>query len=132
MDLKGKRVAVLAGSAPYYWFVQNLQEHKLSKGDVSFLDMTPPDAKAAFETGAVDAWAMFPPWPEQEIVSGFARVLPGFKAPIQVVAAVRGKFAQEQPAILTAVLVAFDRAKEWLKVHPAPECLVLSKRSRPR
>lgn len=117
-DLKGKRVAVLAGSAPYYWFVRNLQERGLSARDVTFLDMTPPDAKAAFETGAVDAWAMFPPWPEQEIVAGRAKALPEFIAPIQVVVAVRGAFAQQHPAELAVVLASFDRAKAWLQAHP--------------
>lgn len=125
-DLKGKRVAVLAGSGPYYWFVRNLEQNGLSKQDVTFLDMPPPDAKAAFETGTVDAWAMFPPWPEQELVTGSAKVLPGFKAPIQVVVAVRGRFAKEQPATLVAFLSALDRAKEWLRQNPEEAQILVS------
>jgi sulfonate transport system substrate-binding protein len=117
-DLRGKRVAVLAGSAPYYWFVRNLQQRGLSIRDVQFLDMSPPDAKAAFVTGAVDAWAMFPPWPEQEIIAGRAKALPEFVAPIQVVVAVRGAFARQHPSALAAVLAAFDKAKMWLQSYP--------------
>lgn len=118
-DLKGKKVAVLAGSAPYYWVTRNLAQNGMAKNDVTYLDMPPAEAKAAFEIGAIDAWAMFPPWPETLIAAGSARVLPEFKAPIQVVASARGKFASENPRALGAFLSSLDKAKAWLIQNPA-------------
>ncbi len=117
-DLKGKKVAGLAGSGPHYCLIRNLEGVGLSKRDITFVDMLPPDAKAAFETGVVDAWAMFPPWPEQELVAGKGRVLAGVKGPIQVIVVARGKFAEEHPKVVSAFLGALDRAKEWLRKNP--------------
>src|SRR5262249_10546906 len=63
-------------------------------------------------------WAIFPPFIEQEILTGKGRVLPGYKAPVQVVAAVRGRWADEHPETVSAILAALDRAKVWLRENP--------------
>ncbi len=118
-DLKGKKVAVLGGSGPHFWLVRNLERSGIPRKEVSAVDMLPPDAKAAFESGVVDAWAMFPPWPEQELVAGKARVLSAPKAPIQVVVAVRGRYAAQHPQTVSAILGALERGRDWLREHPA-------------
>ncbi len=117
-DLKGKKVAVLSGSGPHYWFVKNLERSGVKRTEVQFVDMIPPDAKAAFRTGSVDAWAMFPPWPDQELVDGTAKPLPGFTGPIQVLVAVRHEFAQSHPKECQAVYQALSKARQWLKDNP--------------
>ena len=126
-DLKGKKIAVLAGSGVHYGLTKNLAEQTgLSKESFEIVDMIPPDAKAAFETGTVDAWAIWPPWIEQELVAGLGRVLPDVTAPVQVVMAVRGQFADEQPESVAKIIGALERAKEWLAENPAEAQQVVS------
>ncbi|MFM8274773.1 MAG: ABC transporter substrate-binding protein [Gemmata sp.] len=118
-DLKGKKVGLLSGSDSHYWFIKNLEANGMSRGDVEFVNLTPPDGKVAFKKGAIDAWAMFPPWPEQELVDGTAKVLPGLKAPIQVVMVARGAFCREHQDVAAGVLRAMDRGKKWVADNPA-------------
>ena len=56
-DLKGKRIAYNKGSNVQYFLVKLLEKNGLKYGDVP-----PPDARAAFEKGAVDAWIIWDPF----------------------------------------------------------------------
>ena len=80
--------------------------------------MSPPDARNAFETGQVDAWAIWPPWIEQQVVSGKGRVLPGTNARIHSIMSVRGKFQDDHKQIVTAAFDVLERAKAWIREHP--------------
>jgi sulfonate transport system substrate-binding protein len=126
-DLKGRKVAVLYGTGPHYGLLHHFERSGIARGDVSLVNMPPPEAKAAFESGAVDAWAVFPPFIEQELVEGRARVLPGVKTPVQVVVAVRGRLSAEHPKALPAILAALERAKEWLRQNPGEAQGLLSR-----
>ncbi len=61
-DLKGKRIALNKGSNVHYFLVKLLQKHGLQYRDVQPVFLPPPDARAAFERGAVDAWAIWDPF----------------------------------------------------------------------
>lgn len=61
-DLKGKRIALNKGSNVHYFLVKLLQKHGLQYRDVQPVFLAPPDARAAFERGAVDAWAIWDPF----------------------------------------------------------------------
>ena len=69
-DLKGAKIAVLAGTSSHYGVLKLLKEAGLGPDSVEIIDMVPPDAKSAFETGQVDAWAVWPPFVEQEEMAG--------------------------------------------------------------
>jgi sulfonate transport system substrate-binding protein len=125
-ELKGKKVGLLSGSDSHYWFIKNLEANGMSRSDVEFVNLTPPDGKVAFNAGAIDAWAMFPPWPEQELVDGTAKVLPELKAPIQVVMVARETFCREHKDVATAVLRAMDRGKKWVANNPAEAQSIVS------
>lgn len=116
-DLKGKRVAVLAGTAMHYGFLNILKGVGLDKNSVQIVNMIPPDAAAAFSSGQVDAWAVWPPWPEQQVVDKRARFLPGGEAEIQSVVVMRGKFVQDQRELAQKVLKAISKAKQWLAAN---------------
>lgn len=58
-DLKGKRVAYNKGSNVQYFLVKLLEKHGLKYGDVQSIFLPPPDARAAFQKGAVDAWIIW-------------------------------------------------------------------------
>lgn len=61
-DLKGKRVAYNKGSNVQYFLVKLLEKHGLKYNDVQSVFLPPPDARAAFEKGAVDAWIIWDPF----------------------------------------------------------------------
>ena len=61
-DLKGKRVAYNKGSNVQYFLVKLLEKHGLKYNDVQSIHLPPPDARAAFEKGAVDAWIIWDPF----------------------------------------------------------------------
>jgi sulfonate transport system substrate-binding protein len=61
-DLKGKRVALNKGSNVQYFLVKLLEKNGLKYSDVQTIFLAPPDARAAFEKGAVDAWLIWDPF----------------------------------------------------------------------
>ncbi|WP_310627310.1 sulfonate ABC transporter substrate-binding protein [Limnohabitans sp.] len=61
-DLKGKRVAYNKGSNVQYFLVKLLEKNGLKYSDVQSVFLPPPDARAAFEKGAVDAWIIWDPF----------------------------------------------------------------------
>ena len=61
-DLKGKRIAYNKGSNVQYFLVKLLEKNGLKYGDVQSIFLPPPDARAAFEKGAVDAWIIWDPF----------------------------------------------------------------------
>ena len=60
-DLKGKRVAYNKGSNVQYFLVKLLEKNGLKYSDVQSVFLPPPDACAAFEKGAIDAWIIWDP-----------------------------------------------------------------------
>ena len=61
-DLKGKRVALQKGSSAHYLLVRAVEKGGLQWGDITPIYLAPADARAAFEKGAVDAWAIWDPF----------------------------------------------------------------------
>jgi len=61
-DLKGKKIAFNKGSNVHYFLVKLLEKAGLRYTDVTPIFLSPADARAAFETGAVDAWVIWEPY----------------------------------------------------------------------
>lgn len=61
-DLKGKRVAFQKGSSAHYLVVRALEKARLQWSDITPIYLAPADARAAFERGSVDAWAVWDPY----------------------------------------------------------------------
>ncbi len=61
-DLVGKSVATTRGSIGHYLVLRALDEAKLPFDAVRFTWLAPGDAKAAFDSGAIDAWAIWVPY----------------------------------------------------------------------
>ena len=79
-DLKGKRIALNKGSNVHNLLVRVLAANGLSIHDVQPVYLKPSDARAAFENGSVDAWAIWDPYlaaaetalPTRKIADGVA------------------------------------------------------------
>lgn len=113
-DLKGRKVAVRAGSSSHYVINKLLTQNGLTLNDIELIDMAPEDAKAAFETGQVDAWAIWPPFIEQEELSGKGRTLPGSAAFVQVVMVGRSKFLLGQPELTKDLIEVVSKTQNWI------------------
>ncbi|MEH7877228.1 ABC transporter substrate-binding protein [Rhizobium laguerreae] len=61
-DLKGKKVAFKRGSSAHNVTVKILRKGGLNPEDVEQLDLSPPDAAAAFKNGSIDAWSIWDPY----------------------------------------------------------------------
>jgi sulfonate transport system substrate-binding protein len=61
-DLKGRRVALQKGSSAHYLLVRALEKAQLKWSDIQPIYLAPADARAAFERGSVDAWAIWDPF----------------------------------------------------------------------
>ncbi|MDD2923823.1 sulfonate ABC transporter substrate-binding protein [Rhodoferax sp.] len=61
-DLKGKKVAYNKGSNVQYFLAKLLDKNGLKYSDVQHTHLPPPDARAAFQKGAVDAWVIWDPF----------------------------------------------------------------------
>jgi sulfonate transport system substrate-binding protein len=117
-DLEYQRFAVAFGTGPHYGLLRQLQKVDLAPPRVELLDMIPPDAKAAFQAKAVEAWAIFPPYIEQELLRGDGKVLEGVTSPVQVVVSVREELMQASPELVNIALDELKRAKAWLQENP--------------
>lgn len=118
-DFKGKKIGVLTGTGSHYGLLKVLSEAGLSPGDVEIVNLAPDDAKAAFESGGIDVWAVWPPYVQQEEVAGQGRIVEGGDdARIFSILAVRGGFYDEHPEQVERFHAVLDRARTWLKDNP--------------
>ncbi len=74
-DLKGRRVAVQRGSGAHFLLVQALAKANLVWADLTPVYLAPADARAAFERGSVDAWAIWDPYYAAAEIDGRVQVL---------------------------------------------------------
>ncbi|MFP7365631.1 ABC transporter substrate-binding protein [Corynebacterium callunae] len=73
-DLKGKKVAVARGSSAHGHLILQLEKAGVSVDEVELNLLQPSDAKAAFQNGQVDAWAVWDPYTAQAELEG-AKIL---------------------------------------------------------
>jgi sulfonate transport system substrate-binding protein len=57
--LRGKRVGYVRATTTHFYLNRMLAEAGMSFADIQAVNMTPSDGRAAFETGALDAWAIY-------------------------------------------------------------------------
>ena len=61
-DLRGKKVALNKGSNVHYLLVKALEKAGIKYSEIEPVFLAPADARAAFESGAVDAWVIWDPY----------------------------------------------------------------------
>jgi len=119
-DLKGRKVVVNKGSNAHYLLVKALEKNGLRYADIEPVYLAPADARAAFERGSVDAWAIWDPFFAAAQKQIGARVLTdgnGIVKNHQFYLASRG-FTQQSPRLVHAILEEIGRIDAWGKAHP--------------
>src|SRR5689334_2990582 len=74
-ELRGKKVALNKGSNVHYLLVKSLEKAGLRYADITPVFLKPSDARAAFEHGDVDVWAIWDPFQASAEVAIKARML---------------------------------------------------------
>jgi sulfonate transport system substrate-binding protein len=122
-QLKGKKIAYGSGSSGNYNLLTVLTKAGLTTKDVTLVNLQPAEALAAFTTGAVDAWDIWPPYVQQVVAQDGARVLAtgaSYGSPYSF--EVASKAAVADPAKAAAIkvyLATLDKAYVWAATHPA-------------
>src|SRR3984957_18333720 len=128
-DLKGKRIALNKGPNVHYLLLKALEKAGLKYQDVKTAFLPPADARAAFDGGKVDAWAIWDPFLTVAQAATDARVLTdgeGLVANREFFFATR-KFAETHVEIIQALTAAIDGAGTWAKEKPAEVAAYLAR-----
>jgi sulfonate transport system substrate-binding protein len=121
-QLKGKKIAYGSGSSANYNLLTVLGKAGLSTKDVNLVSLQPAPALAAFTSGAVDAWDIWPPYVQQAVTQYGARILasgPEYGSPYSF--QVASKSALSDPAKSAAIksyLAIINKAYVWAAQHP--------------
>jgi sulfonate transport system substrate-binding protein len=114
-ELKGKKVALNKGSNVHYLLVKALEKVGLGYSDITPVFLKPSDARAAFEHGDVDAWAIWDPFQASAEVAIQARTLTngeGIVANRQFYLGARN-FVEANPAVVKALLASMKEVDAW-------------------
>lgn len=130
-DLKGKRVVLNKGSNVHYLLVQALGSANLTPKDIESVYLTPADARAAFERGSVDAWAIWDPFLAAAQAATGARLLTDAKdlAPNRQFYLAHRDFAKAHPALVAEVLDEIAKTDHWAEQHQHEVAQLLSPRT---
>ncbi|OZI49488.1 sulfonate ABC transporter substrate-binding protein [Bordetella genomosp. 4] len=118
-DLKGKKVALNKGSNVHYLLVKQLEKAGVPYKDVNVTYLTPADARAAFERGAIDAWVIWDPFQAAAEKQLGARVLAdgtGVVNNYQFFLASRD-YLDKHPDVVKTVLEEIRKGDLWAKDH---------------
>ena len=121
-QLRGKRIAYGSGSSGNYDLLTVLDKAGLRDKDVTMVNLQPAQALAAFTSGAVDAWDIWPPYVQQVVAQNGAKVLAVGKqygSPYSF--QVASKSALANPAKAAAIKVylqTLNKAYTWTADHP--------------
>ncbi len=105
-DLKGRKLAFKRGSSAHNVAVKALRKAGLEPSDVTLVDLSPPDAAAAFRSGNIDAWSIWDPYfavVEKEPTTRVLTTAEGIVDSWSYFLA-NGDFAKENGSTITAIL----------------------------
>ncbi len=114
--LKGKKIVLNKGSNVHYLLVKVLEKHGLKYGDIEPVFLPPADARAAFERGAVDAWAIWDPFQAAAEKQIGARLLADGKGAVNNHAfflAARD-YAERRPDVVKLLFEVLPAQGQWI------------------
>jgi sulfonate transport system substrate-binding protein len=128
-DLKGKTVVLNKGSNVHFFLVKALEKAGLRYTDVRTAFLPPPEGRAAFESGRVDAWAIWDPFLTAAEQSTGAQVLTTARdlaANREFFLSTRG-FIEKNPNFLPALVAAVNSSAQWTAEKPSEVATYLAK-----
>jgi sulfonate transport system substrate-binding protein len=119
-ELKGKKVALNKGSNVHFLLVKLLERAGVNYNDIDTIFLTPADARAAFERGSVDAWAIWEPFLAAVQRQTGARILAdgnGVVSNRQFFLASR-PYATKRADVVAMILEEVAAVDQWAKTNP--------------
>lgn len=120
-DLKGKKVAFQKGSSSHALLLRALNQAGLNYTDIQPVYLPPADARAAFDQGNVDAWAIWDPFYSAALLTGQVRVLTdgrnGLSNSGSFYLAAR-PFAERNPGLIPQIFDALNQAEALTRASP--------------
>jgi sulfonate transport system substrate-binding protein len=122
-QLKGKKIAYASGSSGNYNLLTVLNKASLTTKDVNLVNLQPADALAAFTSGSVEAWDVWPPYVQQVVAQNGAKVIATGSAygnPFSFEVASKSAVADpKKAAAIKAYLTILNKGYVWTATHPA-------------
>ena len=114
-DLKGKQVAVAKGSSSHYLLVAALQQAGLTLHDITPVYLAPPDARAAFQSNNVAAWAIWDPFYEAAQQGGAKAIVEAAGiVPNHDFYLARKDFADANADVLNGAIAEIQQIETWV------------------
>jgi sulfonate transport system substrate-binding protein len=127
-DLKGRRIALNKGSNVHFLLVKALEKAGVAYADIQPVYLPPAEGRAAFERGAVDAWAIWDPFLAAAQKQIGARVLAdgkGLVANHQFYLAAR-PFAEKHGDLVRIAIDEVARVDAWGSDNPQEVASILA------
>lgn len=126
--LIGKSVATTRGSIGHHLLLQALERAHVPADKVHLTFLPPGDAKAAFDSGSIDAWATWTPYTNAAIKEGARAIVDAkdYGLPLYIDIANADAIGPKR-ALLADFLQREARAVSWARAHPDQFAQVLSK-----
>jgi sulfonate transport system substrate-binding protein len=119
-DLRGHRVGFAKGTSAHTLVLRYLEKNGLAFSEITPIYLSPADGRAALDSGAIDAWAIWDPYlAAAQAGGGGYRTLSTGKGYVdgrEFYFASRS-FAEKQPQDVKAFLTEMERIKGWAKVN---------------
>jgi len=127
-DLKGKKLAFAKSSSAHYLVVKVLESGGLSWNDIQPVYLAPADARAAFEQGSIDAWAIWDPFYAAAQIQADARVVrnsSGLVANRDFYLSTP-KFANQYANVIQQIRLETEAVAAWAAKNPTDVAKLLS------
>lgn len=120
-DLKGKKIGLNRGSDVHWFLVALLEKHGLGVRDVQTVWLAPADARAALQSGSIDAWAIWDPFLAAVEAQDGARLIAdasGVASHHQFFLSQR-EFAQKRGEVIAIALDELGKTGQWVRQNTA-------------
>jgi sulfonate transport system substrate-binding protein len=126
-DLRGKNIAANAGTDPYFFLLQALEEAGVGLDEVTITQLQHADGKIALEAGTVDAWAGLDPLLSTSVVVAGSKIIydnPDFNS----YGFLNGteSFLTEHADVAQVVVDAYEKARAWAIENPDETAAILA------
>lgn len=118
-DLKGKKIAFTKASSAHLLTIRALEKYGLKYSDITPALLAPPDARAAFQGGSVDAWTIWNPFLESAKQELKARILidGADVGPTKGYVIASRSFVEKQTDKVLAIIEELQKAQDWSATH---------------
>jgi sulfonate transport system substrate-binding protein len=115
-DLAGKKVAFQKASSAHLLTVRSLETFGLTYEDIEPIFLAPSEARAAFESGSIDAWVIWDPFRAAAIEELGARALVEGQdvSPSNAFIEASSSFVEQYPETLRTLLAAVSEWHDWI------------------